>query len=287
LFALIKADYLEIPKIVSHSDLSISIIFLFLGLLMECVIWVLLLNRTNLNINYNFGIISHGLSIFSKYNPGKFWMFISAPSYISRIYRYPIKDLVSVYFYYQLIATWFGLLIGAIGLLVVNSTQLWINSIFITLIVLSIIITSKIPQTLFNKIILFLFKKDIKLPYVQFKSIIATVPYFLIYWFSFSFGFYFLCKALVTDYVSIYNMFAFPLAATIGVITIISPGGLGVREGVLVYYLSLTGLSTENAVIISVASRLWFLLGETFIFITGFVLERRSNKILPKLKDPL
>ena len=66
----------------------------------------------------------------------------------------------------------------------------------------------------------------------------------------------------------------FPLAATLGIMAVIAPGGLGAREGVLVGYLMLAGVPLAEATTISLASRLWFLVGEAFIFIVGWVSDR-------------
>jgi len=57
----------------------------------------------------------------------------------------------------------------------------------------------------------------------------------------------------------------------------IAPGGLGVREGVMVGYLTLAGLPIAEAVTIAGASRLWFLVGEAFIFTVGWLADRRLN----------
>lgn len=67
-------------------------------------------------------------------------------------------------------------------------------------------------------------------------------------------------------------MFAFPLSVCFGIIAIILPGGLGLREGIIIGYLVLAGLDTEQATTISFLNRLWFIAGELFIFLlaTGF-----------------
>ena len=70
----------------------------------------------------------------------------------------------------------------------------------------------------------------------------------------------------------------FPLAATIGVLAIIAPGGIGAREGILTGYFVLTGIPLETAVTISIASRLWFLIGESLFFIVGLMASRTINE---------
>ena len=69
----------------------------------------------------------------------------------------------------------------------------------------------------------------------------------------------------------------FPFAGILGILAFFAPGGLGVREGILVGYLKLAGFATADAVTVSVASRLWVLIGEAFIFLVGFVLDKRKK----------
>lgn len=53
----------------------------------------------------------------------------------------------------------------------------------------------------------------------------------------------------------------------LGLLAIIIPGGFGVREGIMVFYLVLLGIPLEIAGGIAVLARLWFIIGEIFIFL--------------------
>jgi len=57
-------------------------------------------------------------------------------------------------------------------------------------------------------------------------------------------------------------------------IAIILPGGLGMREGLLSLTLIAAGLASDFSVTVSVSSRLWYLIGEGFIFFTGLIISR-------------
>jgi hypothetical protein len=57
-------------------------------------------------------------------------------------------------------------------------------------------------------------------------------------------------------------------SATAGLVVILVPYGLGVREGLLMLFLQ-PFLSTESAALISLAARLWTLIGE--LLAAGFV----------------
>jgi len=69
---------------------------------------------------------------------------------------------------------------------------------------------------------------------------------------------------------------AFSLAWTIGFVTPGASGGIGVREGIITAYLVMSGVELELATTISVLSRIWFVLGEIFIFMLALVLNVRK-----------
>jgi len=92
-----------------------------------------------------------------------------------------------------------------------------------------------------------------------------------------SMGFYTLVVSLTAIDVPWSVGLGFPLAATLGIMALITPGGIGAREGVMVGYLSSAGIPIAEATTIAVASRLWFLAGELFIFIAGWIAHKKST----------
>jgi hypothetical protein len=46
----------------------------------------------------------------------------------------------------------------------------------------------------------------------------------------------------------------------------------------MVGYLALAGLPVADATTVAVASRLWFIVGEVFIFIVGWITHRQLHK---------
>ena len=114
------------------------------------------------------------------------------------------------------------------------------------------------------------------MPKISKWSIFKTLPYFFICWLFLSIGFWMMALAIDSN-VSFSISFAFPLAAVLGIAAILAPGGLGAREGVLIVLLKASGLLLETATLISVFSRLWFLIGEIFFFLVAFVLNRIKN----------
>ena len=102
---------------------------------------------------------------------------------------------------------------------------------------------------------------------------VTIIPFFFFTWIFWCIGFYFFVSSIVDDVIFPYIGLGFSLATTLGVVAVIAPGGIGVREGVLVGFLTLSGMTVENATTVSVASRLWYLCGEIFIFLLGYFIH--------------
>ncbi len=122
------------------------------------------------------------------------------------------------------------------------------------------------------------FKKKITISRIPLKSFFYVLPWIILYWVIISISFYMFTASLSTLNIPLFIGFGFPLAGTLGIMAVIVPGGLGVRESVLVGYLNLAGLSLPEATTISITARLWFLIGEIFIFIVGIILDRHLKK---------
>lgn len=71
--------------------------------------------------------------------------------------------------------------------------------------------------------------------------------------------------------------FAFSLSVSYGLLAVFMPGGLGVREGIIVLVLTATGLDVKVATTISVISRIWFISGEIFIFLMAILSKNTQN----------
>jgi glycosyltransferase 2 family protein len=277
--ALIKADYLKIPQIHNYTLIVSSIIFVCLGFFMDAVSWQMTLKAYGYKkVNTRHALASMGLSIFGKYIPGKIWLIMGRSAYIAKRYNLSEKDTASISLNAQFISLWVGLLLGSVGFLFIGAKALWAELSLLLWLALSLILFSRIFHNLTTFLIKKIFKKEITIPSLSIKNVIKVLPWFFINWLFWSVGFYFLVQSLSIIAVNPVTGLIFALAGTLGLLAVIVPGGLGVREGIVAAMLILAGLNEVLAVSISVASRLWFLSGETFIFLLGLVCDVRSNK---------
>lgn len=272
--ALLKADYLHIPKIHNILKLILSIILLFMGFIIQGIAWKKILTQYGYAINTSNSIVSFGLSVFGKYIPGKLWIILGKAFYLKQRYDYAVDKTITISLSDQFICLWSGLLLGSVGLFYCNFNiyvNLFVLAAFLAL--TATIFYNRI-HTLVKKILDRILKKEIDIPYIPVNKIFKCLPYYFLFWLCFSLGFFFFADSLDLNNLNLKLVFAFPLAATIGILVILAPGGLGIREGLLFTYLYSFGVDTATAATISASSRLWYLVGETFIFLLSLFLKR-------------
>ena len=100
--------------------------------------------------------------------------------------------------------------------------------------------------------------------------------WYLMTWGLWSVAFYLLAVGLTAHPINFMVGFAFTIGATLGLLVLFAPGGIGVREGVLFVFLVSSGLGAPESTTVAVSSRLWFLAGEFFIFVLGLSLTRKT-----------
>jgi len=279
IYGLYKANYLVIPDIVSPYALLLSLIFLFAGFIMNALSWRQVLKVNSHNVSVCDSITSIGLSVFGKYIPGKVWLIVGRAAFIAGKYKLSTPKLSSLSLNTQLIILWLGLMFGATGLLILRGIKSFGWLILIMWLVLTIVIFSDVVHRIVEKLIKKVLKRTITIPRLLFIPTIKIIPWFILYWIFYSAGFYFLVKSLSICEVPIVTALAFPFAGTLGIMAIIAPGGLGVREGFITAYLVLAGFSAETAMSIAIAARLWYLIGEIFVFVAGFI---ANHNVKPK-----
>lgn len=271
---LYRADYLKIPSIITPSALMISLLFLFSGFIIESIIWKQLLIKAQYDVGFYECLAGNGLSIFGKYLPGKVWMIIGRAAYLVERKALPLSELSIISLEMQFIYSWFGLIFGAIGLFCLGGLHIWGWLILFLWLGLTAVIFSNVGHSSAEYLIKKTMEKSITVPKLSIQSTIELFPWFILNWAIWSISFYYLVSSLSVLDVSPTVGLGFPLAITLGVMALITPGGLGTREGVMVGYLMLVGFALKDATTISVVARLWFLCGEIFIFIAGVIADR-------------
>jgi len=256
-----------VPKIYNPAALVISLAFLFSGFLIDVWGWQLIINGNGGKVKYKHALISTGLYIFTKYIPGKIWIILGKANYMMDYAQLGLTELSGLALTYQIFSLVGGMCMGLFGILKFG----FVTSVIIIIILSTGLLIISLFFGILGKIADWFTVKIIKRQY-QFTSMSKTKMFkifrvTLLNWLSWTIGFYFFSLAILPGgSVSPFIGFGFPFATVWGVVSFFAPGGIGVREGILTAYLNLLDLNIEYATSVSLFSRIWFLIGETFIF---------------------
>ena len=270
---LTKNNYstININKI-NFTYLYLSLFFLFNGFIFNAVSWYLVLKSEKIKVSLKTAMTSHGFCIFGKYIPGKIWSVIGRASYLSDE-NTSLQTTVQLSFYAQILSIWTGIGIGLPALLF---NQIFFKyCIFIIILWILILLSLFLPLNKINFLnILFSKLNKTKIDFIKmdFKFFLKNIPSFIFFWSCWTIAFYFLLKALfpMQDF-GLSTSAIFPLSASLGIIAFIFPGGIGIREGLLVGGLTATGMGINDAILVSLVARIWFFVGEFFIFFMALI----------------
>lgn len=272
---LLKQKYI-IPNIENYLNLILSFLLLFAGFIASSFSWYVALHTHNVRVSFKDALISHGQSIFAKYIPGKIWVILGRAGYISES-KQQMKDYSVISFKEQIIYLWAGFLISSIPTVIFYKTQ-WISLVMLGIIIcLTIFLFSMRINHLVLKFIGKIFKHKTEIPVIRFKESIPMILSVSLIWLLWTGAFYLFMTAFSKEIIPI-MMFAFPLSVCFGLVAIIVPGGIGVREGIIIGYLTLASLDIETSSTISFLNRLWFIGGEVFIFLFAVLWRIRQNR---------
>lgn len=267
---LYRADILDFLPVLSYGRLALSLLFLFCGFILQAGNWHQIL-KSQFPIRFSDALVSDGLTIFSKYVPGKVMVVLGKAAYIQGKYGYKQAPLILKSFDSQMLTLWLGTIFGLLSFVWLEGKSSWGVYAFLLVIVLSVLLFTP----LFHRAIVFLaritMKKRLTLSHLGVAEIWRVLPVHASFWIFLTLGFYFFVSAFSPISIPLYVGFVFPLSAVMGIVAIFAPGGIGIREGVLAALLHLSGMDLAFATSLAVISRMWFLLGEGMYFFTAVV----------------
>lgn len=276
LFYLYNIDFLVFRNIeLNYFYFIISVFFLLLGFIFSAISWKVALKLHGIYISNKKAIVSHGLPVFTKYIPGRIWTILGRAALVENG-NVGIKKLSFISLKEQLVYLCLGFLISIYPIIQTDKIKNYSWIIISFTLLLFLLLFSRSIQRLFENIWNSIFKRKIDLPKINAKEFFQLTLSISIYWIFWTVGFYFLLVS-VFDVIPVYYAFAFPLSISIGLISIIFPGGIGVREGVITLFLISNGISPEMAIPFSILARVWFLIGEVFIFFLALLLNKKKQ----------
>jgi uncharacterized membrane protein YbhN (UPF0104 family) len=275
-YALWKADYLKVPEIHDYLFLIISIVLLLLGFLSKSIVWITGLRSEDIRITVKDGLASTGLAELGKYIPGKLWAVMGRAMYISIHYPISTMNASAISFNVQVLTIWSGLMVGALGMFFVQVPSSWIILMLGAWTGLSLVIFVHNIHDFFERMVNKIIKrKRIRIPFINVFERKEIILWAFADWVVRLSAFYFFMNSLTDHNLSFGVALGFPLAVTLGILAVIVPGGIGVREGILLVWLKNAGLDVELATTVAITARLWSLSGELGVFFAGLVLKKK------------
>ena len=272
---LYRFDYLRVPSVASPALLALTLPLQIVGFGFLVASWNVLLAKSGCPVRFSEGLAALGLSVLGNYLPGKVWLIMGRAGYVAECHGYALTKVSVLSLHAQLIALWAGLALGSVGAFAVGGVRIWGPLILALWLALTLTIFSRAVHALVARVVARLIGRHLSIPLMSLESTWRAIVWAMLTWMCWSLAFYLFVLSLGFGGVTPVDGLAFPLAATLGVIAVFAPGGLGAREGVLIAYLVLAGQSAADATSAAVAARLWFLVGELGLFVIGWITHAR------------
>lgn len=264
-----------------------SLLVFTIFLMIQASIWLFILNDSEKHLSLGKGLLIFTNTLFGKYIPGGFWNYAGRIVLASRE-GVPLRDQLSAMFYENVLLMMaaaiyamtlftdlniipFSVAVAALLLLVLFFAGY--NYVSVKLYASAVWLVRKLPLRR---------SKDMQLPELSLSRnhFFLYLGYYLASHLLMGVSFWLLLRSFGILQVSVlYAAGTYAAAWLLGSITPL-PGGLGVREGFLVYFLKFR-TDTETAVQISIIARIWNVASELlFLLVMNLVhqLQRRFRR---------
>jgi len=276
---LFRLEWLGVPVVYSMLSLIVSVLLLLVGFMVDSRAWMVIVSPGIPTITYRDAFVSSGKYIFAKYIPGKLWIIFGKAGYLKNRYKASLIILSSYAIVYHVFGIFTAILLSLGATSVINMTLFYFLLIPIVFSIILMAFFQRPSFKIFSSLISWLLRRNITIPALS--SIIILKSFFLslLTWVVWSLAFFLFIKAIfVPGAVLTFNFgLVFPMSAIMGMIVLIAPGGLGVREGFLALGLTALGMPTKEAATIAMFSRVWFMLGELLIFSISIFLSNQKS----------
>jgi len=241
----------------NYAILSLSFAVLILYFCLNALGWIIILNKLGVGIECFKAIKIIYYSNLGKYLPGKVWSIIGK-IYLAEKEGLP-RDKVVISIVLELVL---GILSGFFIFLMYDRNYLS----GLMLVLLSIVLLVRLARRGFLSTVLKPLLERLKINSIQielsFSGVLIVFGYYCLLWFFAGSAFFLLINSLtllsVLRILDVTAIFAFSFVT--GLLAVFVPAGLGVREGVMVYFLS-NFLPVPTAILISFLARIWIILG--------------------------
>jgi glycosyltransferase 2 family protein len=258
--------------------LLLSIVLLWIALASTVFIYRLIFKElAGAQISYlqTFRVIN--ITNIGRYLPGKLWSVVGLIFYTSE-YGINKKQTTLAVITNEVAGKASGLVLGICYFFFSDSLKGYLPAMIILLVGCMIVIHPWVLDKIINTGLRIFKKQTIEIEF-SYWSILKFVLIFIISWLLHSLAFYVLVNSMAP--LGSVNLIKFatilPLCWVIGYIILLAPGGLGVREAMLVVMLG-EFLPKEVALAIAVIQRLWFTAVEGINVLMALAIPAKTKK---------
>jgi len=272
-----SASIIDIGRLLQNirfGMLLMSILILAIQIFFSAVLWSIILKNFDTKVRFSDCMVAYNLSLLAKYLPGGIWNHVGRVVYLQRK-GVSLAVTSSSIIYEFLFLTVTSATIGGFLLLEYSVRNAWI----IVLIVMAMLLFICWPNVVIDSMnkILVLFRRRKISERLSRKNSLIIFLLFILSWAIYGLAFLVLIKAMNFEYSENFLHLVAILAGSwlAGYISP-TPGGIGVREGLMAYFFERTSIAFFSS-FISFFSRVWFICAEILTLTFFFMLLGLKN----------
>lgn len=259
--------------------LLIGIFFIVLSNVLWPILWWLLVKRMGFKFNLLRACWIFFVSQVGRYVPGKALLVLTR-TYLTEKQDIGRKEAFTSVILDLALFSLSGVLLFVIFLPFYEALEGWLVYVSIGLVLMFfILVHPKILEFLIN-IVLRIFKKELIKLNLSYGFILFLVVLHTFRWFIHGIGLFFLLKSIIEIPFVLFWLIPGIVSASIvfGMIVLLAPGGLGIREGLIVLLLSPFVIS-NIAILFSVLARLLLSVVEVILLGIFYIVKKRKKII--------
>lgn len=195
------------------------------------------------------------ISDMGRYVPGKVWVVLGRLYFLKKYDISRLQVVMSSLLELAIMALG-SILIFVISMLFWDvETGSWMYFAWAAIPIILIVIHPKVLNILINIVEKIRKKEQVRIK-TNYRTMLATIGFYLFYWIVYGLGSFLTVKAITTIGIVKLPIITgiFAIAWFIGFVSFIAPGGLGVRDGLLIYFLMFL-IPEPIAIIVALTSR--------------------------------
>ena len=275
-YGLLQEQHLTFSPV----QFSISLFPLVLSYFFIPAMWCGILVSFGISLPYRKAFCIQYLAHLGKYIPGKIWAYL-AQSYLASQAHVSLAETLCSNAILMCLLSFSSLFVFAASFLAWNTFTFLTRLVLVVLsfFLIYLLFRMRLLETIFN-LLLERFTgihNTLHCESLYYKNIFIASS---LEWFTFTIGLYCMIKSFypIDMLQSIIIVGTFSISWLVGYYAFLSPGGLGIQEGIQVYLLTFF-FPAPISIVIALTSRLWLTIGDVLIFLLALALTIHDNRL--------